>query len=297
MRTSYTDVNCMVSNINRPHPDADSKSAKVWSLSFKPDQETAFLFPYINGVLDDALWYEHPEHVTFLFEGYRCVLYPDLAAVHFFETRQGALAFIPRFMNYLETLDRDKERILPNLNQIRHISVLDIFRLLPRSNCRDCGFTTCMAFSAAVAKGKAVADQCPGLAQPMSESAVYPVFDSQGRLVDSVSLKIDTAGLKQRILDQEKQIRMLEAQFIPFGGSHGHMPCSQESPGNLDPALTHREIQVLELIAQGYTNNEIGQHLFISPHTVKSHMIHIFNKLNVSDRTQAAVTGVRMGMI
>ncbi len=297
MLTSYTDVNCIVSNINRPHPDEDSGSTKVWSLSFKPDQETASLFPYINGALDDALWYEHPGHVKFLFEGYRCVLYPDLAAIHFFETRQGALSFIKRFMNFLDTIDRDKERILPNFNQIRHVPVMDIFKLLPRSNCRDCGFTTCMAFAAAVAKGKAMADQCIGLAQPMSESAVYPVLDGQGRLVDSVSLKIDTAGLKQRIQDQDEQIKMLEGQLSPFGGSHGHTPCSLESPGNSDPALTDREIQVLELIAQGYTNNEIGRHLFISPHTVKSHMINIFNKLNVSDRTQAAVTGVRMGMI
>lgn len=291
MQTSYTDVNCMVSKINRSHPDKDSGSTKVWSLSFKPDQETAFLFPYINGALDDALWYEHPGHVIFLFEGYRCVLYPDLASVHFFETRQKALSFIKRFMNFLDTLDRDKERILPNFNQIRHVPVMDIFKLLPRSNCKDCGFTTCMAFAAAVTKGKAVANQCPGLAQPMSESAVYPVLDGQGRLVDSVSLKIDTAGLKQRIQDQDEQIRMLEAQ------RPGQTPCSLQSPGNCDLTLTDREKQVLELIAQGDTNNEIGRHLFISPHTVKSHMINIFNKLNVSDRTQAAVTGVRMGMI
>ncbi len=296
MLTSYTDVNCVVSNFNFPHPDEDNGSDNVWSLSFKPNQETTFLFPYINGALDDALWYEHPGHVKFLFEGYRCVLYPDLATVHFFKTRQDALAFINRFMYFLDTLDRDKERMLPNFNQIRHVPVMDIFKLLPRSNCKDCGFSTCMAFAAAVTKGKTTADQCPGLAHPISESAVYPVLDSHGRLVDSVSLKIDTAGLKQRIQDQDEQIRMLETQLSP-GGSYGHTSCLFTSPGSFNPSLTDREIQVLERIAQGYTNNEIGRHLFISPHTVKSHMINIFNKLKVSDRTQAAVTGVRMGMI
>ncbi len=132
----------------------------------------------------------------------------------------------------------------------------------------------------------------------MNESAIYPILDGKGRLVDSVSLKIDTAGLKHRIREQDEQIRMLEAQLSPFGeSSHGQTSYSFETPDNFDTALTDREIQILELIAQGYTNNEVSHHLFISPHTVKSHVINIFNKLNVSDRTQAAVTGVRMGMI
>jgi DNA-binding NarL/FixJ family response regulator len=48
-------------------------------------------------------------------------------------------------------------------------------------------------------------------------------------------------------------------------------------------------MQVLRLIAHGATNPEISQLLKISPHTVKSHVIHIFNKLGINDRTQAAV--------
>ena len=57
--------------------------------------------------------------------------------------------------------------------------------------------------------------------------------------------------------------------------------------------LTRREIQVLQLLAEGATNPEISEKLHISPHTVKSHVIHIFNKLNVNDRTQAAVWAAR----
>lgn len=288
MLTSYSSVNCMVSNINRPDPEEDSRTSRVWSLSFKPDQDTDFLFPYINGTLDDALWYDHPGHMEFLFEGCRCMLYRDLAAAHFFETHQDALDFIKRFMNFLDMIDRDKENIIPNFNQIRYVPVMDILRLLPKNNCRECGFPTCMAFAASMARGKTVADQCPHLAQPMSENAVFPVLDGEGRLVDSVALNIDTAGLKQRIQDQDEHIRMLEAQLSPLETGFS---------GNSDSILTEREIEILELIAEGYTNNEIGHHLFISPHTVKSHMINIFNKLNVSDRTQAAVTGVRKGII
>ncbi len=53
--------------------------------------------------------------------------------------------------------------------------------------------------------------------------------------------------------------------------------------------LTAREIEVLELIAEGMINKEIARQLFISEKTVKNHVSNIFKKLNVSDRTQAAI--------
>jgi DNA-binding NarL/FixJ family response regulator len=53
--------------------------------------------------------------------------------------------------------------------------------------------------------------------------------------------------------------------------------------------LTAREIEVLQLIAEGMINKEIGKVLYISDKTVKNHVSNIFKKLNVSDRTQAAI--------
>jgi DNA-binding NarL/FixJ family response regulator len=56
-----------------------------------------------------------------------------------------------------------------------------------------------------------------------------------------------------------------------------------------DNNLTTREIEVLELIAEGMINKEIAKQLYISEKTVKNHVSNIFRKLNVSDRTQAAI--------
>ena len=63
------------------------------------------------------------------------------------------------------------------------------------------------------------------------------------------------------------------------------------------PPLTDREKEVLGLVANGATNNEISEALCISPHTVKSHVIHIFNKLGVNDRTQAAVLAAQKNLL
>ena len=62
-------------------------------------------------------------------------------------------------------------------------------------------------------------------------------------------------------------------------------------------ALTEREIEVLRLVAEGLTNQEIAERLIISTRTVKAHVSHILAKLNLSDRTQAAVYAWREGLM
>ena len=61
--------------------------------------------------------------------------------------------------------------------------------------------------------------------------------------------------------------------------------------------LSAREIEVLELIVDGKSNQEIGAKLFLSTATIKSHVRNILNKLSVDDRTQAAVKAMRQGLV
>ncbi len=60
--------------------------------------------------------------------------------------------------------------------------------------------------------------------------------------------------------------------------------------------LSRREVEVLGLLAQGRTNQEISKKLLVSVSTVKKHVQHVIQKLRVSDRTQAAVRAVELGL-
>jgi DNA-binding NarL/FixJ family response regulator len=62
-------------------------------------------------------------------------------------------------------------------------------------------------------------------------------------------------------------------------------------------ALSERETEVLQLMAKGLSNKEIGRALWIGETTVKTHVSHILRKLGAADRTQAVLTAVRTGMV
>ena len=64
-----------------------------------------------------------------------------------------------------------------------------------------------------------------------------------------------------------------------------------------DVPLTNREMQVLRHIAMGLSNREIGKSLEISVETVKEHVQNILRKLDVNDRTQAAVWAVKRKLV
>jgi DNA-binding NarL/FixJ family response regulator len=69
-----------------------------------------------------------------------------------------------------------------------------------------------------------------------------------------------------------------------------------EAHGRPAASLTQRETDILALLAEGKSNRDISRSLFLSEKTVKAHLAAIFRKLGVSNRTQAAMAAVSMGM-
>jgi DNA-binding NarL/FixJ family response regulator len=70
---------------------------------------------------------------------------------------------------------------------------------------------------------------------------------------------------------------------------------SMQKPAREKPSP--RETQVLSLVARGLTNAEIGKQLYISEATVKTHLLRVFNKLGVDDRTAAVTAAMDMGLL
>jgi DNA-binding NarL/FixJ family response regulator len=94
----------------------------------------------------------------------------------------------------------------------------------------------------------------------------------------------------QDLIEGIRQVHAGKKRIPPEVGSHLAEHMGEEG-------LTGREIEVLQQIAAGNRNQDIGRRLFISEETVKVHVKHIMEKLGASDRTQAVSIAIRRGII
>ena len=250
---------------------------RSYGVYFRLDNDISLLFPYIKADISGAVYFDSPEYVQFIFKNVKCTLYPDEVIAVPFEGEGGARLFAESLIDYLNDLDARKTALKADHRRFQSVSVPDLFRLLPGTNCGDCGFSACMAFAAHLSIGEASPSSCPGFVKPIRETAVYPVFDKNGTLTSTVSIEVEL--LKNNGNKKQKKT-----------------PVRISSTGVL-AELTQREREVLCLVADGITNRDIAEKLFISHHTVKSHVVHIFNKLGVNDRTQAAVWAAKNNII
>ena len=112
-----------------------------------------------------------------------------------------------------------------------------------------------------------------------------------------IVLKISEASFLFRRLSVEYYLSIIAVIFLVFGiwvGSKKQVKGSEEStldPEKLNDRLTElgmskREYEVLQKLAEGLSNKEIGEALFVSENTIKTHMANIFSKLNAKRRTE-----------
>ena len=225
------------------------------------DADVSPVFPCLNALIPHARLHRDPRHVQFVHNGFHCALYERAVVAAPFRDRVHALRFADFFVDYINRVYAARGRITPDYRCFRRAPVLQIFKLLPGTNCGRCGQSTCLAMAAAVSNGDRDIHACPDFDAPVYEETVLPVYDENGAVASTFSLwkkAPERAG---------------------------------ETP------LSRREIEVLRLVARGRTNPEISDELCISPHTVKTHVVNIFRKLEVNDRTQAAVLAAQKNLV
>lgn len=115
------------------------------------------------------------------------------------------------------------------------------------------------------------------------------IYNDREYLLEALKIGVEGYILK----DAESDELMKAIRLIHNGGIYIH-PSIMSEANNIDnddlkKELTCREIEILTLISRGYSNKEIAEKLFLSEKTVKNHVYNIFKKLDVKDRTQAAI--------
>ena len=140
---------------------------------------------------------------------------------------------------------------------------------------------------------------------PMTSVLILTMFEDVDLLLDAIK-----AGAAGYVLKEASAADVRSAVWEALDGNFPVAPqlarqvlgrLSNEhhdrSPVDPAPRLSEREQEVLERLARGQSNREIGEELIIAPNTVKKHVEHILAKLGVSDRTQAAMRAIELGYL
>jgi ATP/maltotriose-dependent transcriptional regulator MalT len=115
-------------------------------------------------------------------------------------------------------------------------------------------------------------------------------FEIYGALIAVIFVSLGIwLGLK---LTRKKEVLVVKEVAVP-----SLQPFSLNEERLKDLGITRRELEILELIAQGMSNREIAEKLFVSENTVKTHSSRLFDKLSAKRRTQAVQIGKEMGLI
>ncbi len=136
-----------------------------------------------------------------------------------------------------------------------------------------------------------------------SHTTEQEVLDSLSAGANAYVLKdINTEILMMIIKTVKEGAMWLDPQIVPIirEKNCGVVPQRQMSRANFKAQhsnLTEREYEVLKLVVDGKSNNEIAKCLVISEHTAKAHVCNIIQKLVVDDRTQAAVKALKEGLV
>lgn len=107
-----------------------------------------------------------------------------------------------------------------------------------------------------------------------------------GSTYDQVAEAVRLVAAGQSLISPSMATKLLE-EFVQMS----------RSPAELTGQLTARELQVLRLVARGYSNRQIAEELFISENTVKNHIRNMLEKLQMKSRMEAAMYAVRSNLL
>jgi DNA-binding NarL/FixJ family response regulator len=107
----------------------------------------------------------------------------------------------------------------------------------------------------------------------------------------------ECVALRQELLDRDRQLQHLVGRLLVEHDAEREHVKRQGDAALIAEQLTVREVEILGLVIEGLTNRQIAARLNLSAGTVRNHLGRLFPKLDVADRTQAAVRAVELGLI
>lgn len=129
------------------------------------DQDVTAVLPYLNTVLGGFEYLKEPPAVTFKVHGKLITVHARQIAVNALRDEEEADKILEWLKMEINETWEKRDQIEPRFEGTPKPKILEILKLLPKTNCRECGQPTCMVFSILIAQGAKSPDDCPHLVE------------------------------------------------------------------------------------------------------------------------------------
>ena len=157
MLTGYT--------VKMQFPECNHLAERANALAELSD-DISEVFPYLNAVMSGARFNPVGRSLVLQHQGHRIVLRPRQAAISNLEDDNEARRVLDWLVDVINRTWDQRANIEPRHEAARQPGLIEVYRLLPGSNCRACGEATCLAFAAKLARGEANLELCEPLSSP-----------------------------------------------------------------------------------------------------------------------------------
>ena len=125
------------------------------------DQDIREALPYLNSVLGGFEYLKDPPAVTFRVHGKIITVHPREIAVNALKDEEEADKILQWLQREINEVWEKRSEITPRYEGTPKPGILEILKLLPKTNCRECGEPTCMVFATKMAEGAKGTEDCP----------------------------------------------------------------------------------------------------------------------------------------
>ena len=137
-----------------------------WGVLVSLPGNISAVFPYLNAVFDNTI-YDHENKILIVREKNQAYAFrPREIRIARTDDPTQAAQITSEIVEKVNRIWQKREQITPLFTEKKRVGVIDVFKLLPKTNCRKCGYLTCLAYAADLRQGTAQLEDCPCLSQP-----------------------------------------------------------------------------------------------------------------------------------
>jgi len=141
-------------------PPCDPGS-EAWVATVHVETDLSELMPYMNAVVKNGFYDPGLPTLVWKEGAHKFFLRKNEFGINNLHDRAHAERKVAKLAERLNDVWERRDTITPDLTSRKPPAVLEVFKLLPRTNCKECGLASCMAFAAKLAQGEAGLDECP----------------------------------------------------------------------------------------------------------------------------------------